>query len=221
VGRDWSRDGAEFKKAVDAFFVWFLRRMRKSSDDADSDPLADSIFWFLEFQARGAPHVHFFYTTRVPWQDSARKWAHLCGSPGIERTATRFEKLRGADGKSPRAGALAYARKYATKLAQKEVPADYKAVGRFWGVRGCRIRCTCKVQIPCTRGGVTWVRKVQDLCEWSCENGFLRGLSWRIGEGKVYFVPSKFGTLYDIPGPPGYRSLGTALDLLTVRQLVE
>lgn len=217
VGREWSRDGAWFKGALDKFFVWFLRAMRKQS----GNPTEDSIFWFLEFQARGAPHVHFFYTTRVPWLESAEKWAKICDDPMMERIATRFEKLRGVNGGSPRGGALAYARKYARKLAQKLVPEDYRSVGRFWGVRGCRIRCTCKVQMPATKGGVAYVRRVMDYCEASVDQGYLRRLVWQFGEGVVYFVPQRFGTLYDIPGPAGYRSLGAALDMLTAREVLE
>lgn len=217
VGADWDRDGSAFKALLDRFFVWFLAAMRRAS----GNPVEDSVFWFLEFQARGAPHVHFFYTTRVPWESAAKKWADLLGCQKLFRTATRFETLRSGKGRSARGGAIAYARKYARKSEQKEVPEDYRSVGRFWGVRGCRIRCTCKVQFPCNRGGLTYVRKITAMCEVAVAAGYLRRLVWQYGDGAVYFVPSELGTVYDIPGPAGYRSLGAALDLVTVRELVE
>lgn len=44
---------------------------------------------------------------------------------------TRIERLRGG-----REGAIGYATKYAAKLEQKEVPAGYESVGRFWGACG-------------------------------------------------------------------------------------
>jgi hypothetical protein len=52
--------------------------------------------------------------------------------PELEVSGTRFEAIR-----EP-AAMPSYVGKYASKWEQKEVPDDFKNVGRFWGIRGCR-----------------------------------------------------------------------------------
>ena len=115
-------------------------------------------FWVLEFQKRGA--VHFHIATTLPEPDVfqrasfARIWAriaqpgdwHYCSWPlnpkarshsqvlgtrqAVERVHSHqksWEIVREQDGMSR------YLAKYANKLRQKEVPAWYRNVGRFWG----------------------------------------------------------------------------------------
>lgn len=116
--------------------------------------------WFLEFQRRGAPHVHVLAgldeadeTCRIwfagVWAGIASgglDWPYVqlyesCGrlKRGSELStlsAIRYrytsegkywEAVRSSD------GAARYAAKYALKTYQKEVPAPYRNVGRFWG----------------------------------------------------------------------------------------
>ena len=212
VGGDWDRDGRTFKRALDRYLQWKLKEMRKRS----GNPSECSIFWFLEFQSRGAPHVHYFYSDRVPWELCAMRWADLIGDPGIWRTCTRFERLR------TRAGAQAYARKYARKSQQKTVPDGYTCPGRFWGIRGCRIRCTCKVQMGPAEGGGELMRKVTDLCETAVAAGLLRKLRWEHGQGAIYFARSHYESLYSIPwGPAELRgSLGHQIDWTIMQALL-
>lgn len=110
-----------------------------------------SYVWFLEFQKRGAPHIHFlvepdavtphmrvdfglFWTARIAksewfWQRNqgdeyikdVMKMARFNCHPGT------FQVLR------EEGGAKKYATKYAAKEKQKKVPEKYKSVGRFWG----------------------------------------------------------------------------------------
>lgn len=85
--------------------------------------------WFLEFQHRGAPHVHVLLTGGLPYQAVALAWYRIVAS-GDKRhlgAATSIEMLR-----TPYAAA-AYAAKYAAKAAQKNVPGDFHYVGRMWG----------------------------------------------------------------------------------------
>lgn len=88
--------------------------------------------WFLEFQARGAPHYHLLLSTKVVNGDGwwlSDTWYEIVGS-GDEKhhhAGTRCENMRKAG-----AGAR-YAVKYAMKMTQKKVPHDYANVGRFWG----------------------------------------------------------------------------------------
>lgn len=201
VGAEYEKDGGVFKKDLDRFLVWFLKQQRADSECGG----ADSIFWFLEFQKRGAPHVHFFYTSRVPWMLAAAHWANCIRDPSVERVGTRFEKLRHG-----RKGALGYARKYASKVQQKDVPADYMSVGRFWGVRGDRAKAACSISRLSTDPGFRLIREIQGVLEAGVRAGLLRRLAWEYGEGAVYFPAGRGETLYSI-------GIGQQLDLLVMR----
>jgi len=94
--------------------------------------------WFLEFQARGAPHVHILVTRPIPrTRKGTQEWRYriACEWYRIAATGdrkhllagTRVERLRKVD------GAARYACKYAAKMYQKTVHPDYRNVGRFWG----------------------------------------------------------------------------------------
>lgn len=121
-------NGKTVKKHFHAFLEWLAR-------DLGGRP---SYLWFLEFQKRGAPHYHILIDWRLP---KARRsvtefrfrlssaWYRIVGSGDPKHLAagTRSESVRLRD------GAARYAVKYATKMRQKVVPADYRNVGRFWG----------------------------------------------------------------------------------------
>lgn len=86
--------------------------------------------WVIEFQKRGAPHFHLITDTYIDKQEVAQEWFNIVNS-GDEKhlqAGTRTERLR-----LGRVGAKSYVRKYINKSEQKEVPEDYKNVGRFWG----------------------------------------------------------------------------------------
>lgn len=110
-----------------------------------------SYVWFLEFQKRGAPHIHFllspgtvtphmraefglFWTARIvlsewfleecPEGKHASETMKIAKFNCHEKT---FELLRLSD------GAKRYATKYAAKEKQKKVPSRFVDVGRFWG----------------------------------------------------------------------------------------
>lgn len=92
-----------------------------------------SVFWFLEFQERGAPHYHLFTNYFVGKDWLANAWYEVVGTgdPDHLKAGTRAEALR----KGHKVAAM-YATKYAQKQEQKAVPKGYLNVGRFWGVRG-------------------------------------------------------------------------------------
>ena len=94
-------------------------------------------FWFLEFQQRGAPHVHFFINGWVPkkTEDKIRStWFRMVG------TQCPHHKKRGLDIQilKKKHAAASYAAKYSTKDEQKTVPDQYRNVGRFWGFFGLK-----------------------------------------------------------------------------------
>lgn len=125
--REYPRDGRQVKAHLRKFLSW-LRR----------DTRGCELLWFLEFQQRGAPHVHILIDYPLPRDREgirafrlrvAMTWYRICESGDRKHLAagTRTERLR-----SPKGGAR-YAVKYAQKMRQKAVPRDYRNVGRFWG----------------------------------------------------------------------------------------
>lgn len=111
-----------------------------------------SYLWFLEFQKRGAPHIHVFLSaempaplsemsrrggrvrksclTHWPWQDwLSRRWFEIVGSGDEKhlRAGAAWEVIEKPD------GAARYVSKEAHKCFQKIVPQGFRNVGRFWG----------------------------------------------------------------------------------------
>lgn len=99
-----------------------------------------SALWFLEFQQRGAPHLHLMLFDCLLSRDviaglrawAGRAWSQVVGNPDQRearkhrRAGTRVERMK--------CGHFGYAVKYATKTEQKTVPDGFQSVGRFWGV---------------------------------------------------------------------------------------
>lgn len=102
--------------------------------------------WFLEFQKRGAPHVHILLSTgfdELVFGPLVGKWIVLASAyaeSDVSEENIRKFNLHQRDGvydfwqnaRSER-GLSHYAVKYATKTEQKSVPTEYQSVGRFWG----------------------------------------------------------------------------------------
>jgi len=193
VGADWDRDPARFRSAVDGWLCWFLRAQRAAAQSGGGSELDCSIFWFIEFQSRGAPHLHLFYTNYLPWEPSARKWAELClreglcGEGEVEyfwRTSTRFETIRSGFG-----GMLRYARKYAVKVEQKQVPEGVFSggwQGRFWGVRGSRKRGSFHLAATGRTGCLVAVRDLESWLDECERKGLVRKVPWSRGSGATY-----------------------------------
>jgi hypothetical protein len=112
-------DGRRVKRDWSAMRKWLARR-------------AVGGLWFLEFQERGAPHIHAFLTGPVSKESVAAAWYQIVRSGDIKhlRAGTRIEALRSVN------ACGAYASKYAAKQSQKVVPVEFRSVGRFWGLFG-------------------------------------------------------------------------------------
>jgi len=93
--------------------------------------------WFLEFQARGAPHIHLL-TNVMPWSREqfnrerawlSSVWYAIVDSGDLKHwyAGTRFEWLRSQE------GGKRYIISYVHKPRQKVVPRGFWDVGRFWG----------------------------------------------------------------------------------------
>jgi hypothetical protein len=125
--KEYPLDGREVKKHLNAYLTWLRRTAGRLS-----------YLWFLEFQKRGAPHVHILSShpstkgakllRSFRFRTSA-KWYDIVGSEDYKhlQAGTNVQRIRTKD------GAAHYAVKYAQKTYQKIVPENYRNVGRFWG----------------------------------------------------------------------------------------
>ncbi|RLI82946.1 MAG: hypothetical protein DRP01_09445 [Archaeoglobales archaeon] len=120
-------------KEVKANLRDFLRHMRKRAFYGQFEYL-----WFLEFQKRGAPHIHILCDLSLPCDVRERRemyacvsmlWAASVATTNVDhlKAGTRTERLRSQD------GGRRYVAKYASKTEQKKVPVNFQDVGRWWG----------------------------------------------------------------------------------------
>lgn len=146
-GANFVLDGTKVKYHLNHF----LTKLKRSYGEFE-------YLWFLEFQARGAPHFHILLTLPPPNKAQrskiSRMWADI-----VEPQNWKYESIKWADGQACYMGELLtneavwfinkrpahlaklkrpdgarrYVVKYATKLTQKIVPKAYRGVGRFWG----------------------------------------------------------------------------------------
>lgn len=130
--RDSPTTGPEVKAHLRA--LWERLRRRGYLRD-------NAIIWWMEFQARGAVHIHCLTTGYIDYKVIADMWADITG--GDPRVCTRVEGLRNPE----KAGA--YAAKYAAKRDQKVAPDWFTDVGRWWGYVGKR---PTRADVP------TWAR---------------------------------------------------------------
>jgi hypothetical protein len=124
---EYPTDGRVVKEHLDTFLQW----QRK-------DQACPAYLWFLEFQRRGAPHIHILtnkpvhYTRKLYAQlrfRVASNWYTIVGSEDYRHrvAGTSVERVRKRD------GGIRYALKYAFKMRQKKPPPEMLKVGRFWG----------------------------------------------------------------------------------------
>jgi len=139
-GQNYPIDGRRVKESINKFLVGMRRKFQ-----------GFEYIWFLEFQRRGAPHLHIVTTLSNTSIARRRVMAKIwlnASSPGaywysdlktreLKHTAQTvygvhchekaWEMIRSPD------GASRYVLKYALKKSQKIVPRSYRNVGRFWG----------------------------------------------------------------------------------------
>ncbi|MCK4793470.1 MAG: hypothetical protein KAV87_57610 [Desulfobacteraceae bacterium] len=115
--------------------------------------IVKSYLWFMEFQKRGAPHIHILNTVKAETEAQRIVFAETWTAIISNKYRVRYSNLRtrkelwerGAifrkhcnyrqweNAKKPD-GIRRYAMKYAMKPEQKVVPEAFEDVGRFWGV---------------------------------------------------------------------------------------
>lgn len=120
-----------------------------------------SALWFLEFQKRGAPHLHLILwghglsqveeRTFRSWL--ARAWVDVVGHADKRQRARHLKA--GTAAERMRVGHFGYAVKYARKLEQKTVPSDFGDVGRFWGLWNASRPAPAVLTLPVSLGGLS------------------------------------------------------------------
>lgn len=195
VGGQYSRDPEDFRKAVDRWLVAAMRELKQAHRRAGESEDEASIFWWVEFQSRGAPHLHLYYTKFIPWKALADRWSSIClrfnlcsdtEADYFWKTSTKFEKIR-----CGYRGMISYARKYAIKQDQKEEVLgvlDGGWRGRFWGVRGNRKRGSCHVKILSKHSSARTFSALQKWLDRCVSEGKLGKYTWEYGEGAIYYV---------------------------------
>lgn len=119
--------GKEVKAHLNKFLVYSKRAWGKYE-----------YLWFLEFQKRGAPHIHMAVTLPEPDDDTRKRfseiWSHICTVSKRQRKKVYKNHMRKEMWeriKSPH-GISGYVLKYALKPEQKIVPKQFQDVGAFW-----------------------------------------------------------------------------------------
>lgn len=157
-GDSWPTDGKQVKTHLGGILNWM--RYEAMNDPQIVTRETFYYLWFLEFQERKAPHIHlitnldreyagfdyFSYRAARKWADivvpighngwslaeNGRRWASDWGKVfRFHSHHKNWQAIRARD------GAIRYACKYASKKEQKDVPVEYKDVGRFWGMSRC------------------------------------------------------------------------------------
>lgn len=117
-------DGRGVKKHLRAFLEAGKRRYGSGVD----------YLWFLEFQKRGAPHIHVLWgkEVAVDCEWLAATWFRIVGSGDSKHYRVHCHKKQWQEVYSAD-GCERYVAKYAHKTFQKVVPEGFENVGRFWG----------------------------------------------------------------------------------------
>lgn len=147
---DFPTDGKRVKRHWFAFRAFVSRELD-----------GPEYLWFLEFQKRGAPHIHLLLSTSLPAALRERQalraqiagaWYRIVGSDDERhlRAGTSVAGIRKVN------GAVHYAVKYAMKMRQKRVPVGYQDVGRFWGCSRM-VTPSSPVEVGCTEDDVRGV----------------------------------------------------------------
>jgi len=164
---DFPCDGRIVAKHRDVF----LKRLRRRGI---------RYFWWLEFQERGAPHLHLFIDKDIPKEELSRIWFDVVGSGDLNHLAygTRIGKIRSKE------KAIGYAMSYAKKESQKVVPDGYENVGRFWGTsEKIKPVGVYKLKFNNENERARWLRPLRKwyqakMKEWSLKTG--KRYKWRM-----------------------------------------
>lgn len=120
----WPLDGKSLKKMIATFIKRLKRRFGAHFH----------WLWCLEFQERSAPHVHFFSdipTTADNRNFLADAWLAVSGQTSDKQCSDWHRHPNNLFSWEMKSGSY-LAKEYIGKIEQKQVPAAFQNVGRFW-----------------------------------------------------------------------------------------
>lgn len=120
----WPLDGKALKQMLEGFIKRLKRKFGRGIH----------YLWVLEFQDRGAPHIHFFsdiLPTRHNRWFLADAWLDASDQTGDSKCRRFHRNPKNFFTWEMKSGAY-LAKEYIGKVEQKDVPASFKNVGRFW-----------------------------------------------------------------------------------------
>lgn len=170
---NYERDGRKSKEQLRRF----IQELKRRADRDGRDMSKWGVFWFMEFQERGAIHYHLFTTDGVCRKWLSSKWYDICGTEDVRHLAagTNIEKI-----KSGRHGTCAYASKYAAKSSQKVVPEDIKSAGRFWGVSGERRTVSADIVLTPETRELRTVKRLLNILKEEINDALAAGYAYYI-----------------------------------------
>ena len=184
--RVFPNDGKDVKRNLNAFLTALRRR----------NP-GLLYLWFLEFQKRGAPHIHIVIRGVRVNRDAqhwvSKTWYRLCATndPRHLAAGTRLERLRS------QTGGRNYCVKYAHKMKQKNVPKEYRNVGRFWGCSRS-VKPVCRSSHKCTQDDLVgalestgWAWQNSERIEYSTLYGATECLTKWLSDGILVLSTSE------------------------------
>jgi hypothetical protein len=190
---DWQAvapSAAAFKKITERFWMRWSRRWGKPE-----------CVWKLEFQRRGAPHLHIY--TAIPPGRDFQQWLsttwYECVGSGDERhlrAGTGVDWGEGVRASDPKRLAVYFLKRAAghnlkgsSKEYQHRVPqiwAESGGAGRFWGVKGL-----AKADVEVQLSDVDFIALRRLLRRWAKANGRpVRSLAGGVGQGGMVLANS-------------------------------
>lgn len=122
----WPLDGKEVKANLNHFLTCFKRAFGNDS----------KYLWVLEFQKRGAPHIHFF-SDLEPCRERQRTltdiWVVTVLGLDADSSAYKFHNHSSNFFSWNMRSGKYLSKEYLEKSVQKGVPENFQNVGRFWG----------------------------------------------------------------------------------------
>lgn len=121
----WPLDGKDLKKMLQAFIKRLKRRFGRDIH----------YLWCLEFQERGAPHIHFYSDIPLGKENHlffTESWLAVSNQTGDKECRKFHDHHKNFFTWEMKSGAY-LAKEYISKSIQKQVPEQFKNVGRFWG----------------------------------------------------------------------------------------
>ena len=119
----YPEDGKQVKAHLHAFITYLKRKFGNDT----------YYLWCLEFQKRGAPHVHFFSSLEPASETGAilaKMWVDIIN--GGDMCLQFHAHPKNFFAWDMTSGSY-LSKEYISKSVQKDVPENFKNVGRFWG----------------------------------------------------------------------------------------